>query len=95
MTGILVATKDPHPEIMETAFKALRDGMPAMNSLLSNGGFREYLIAQLVETLGNSAMAELSLQALLEFVRNYFPCIQSNYMNVFLSRTAPILQNPQ
>ena len=36
LTGILMAVKDAHPEIVETAFKALRDGMPAMSDVMKN-----------------------------------------------------------
>ena len=36
MTGILMAVKDSHPDIVETAFKALRDGMPAMSDVMKN-----------------------------------------------------------
>ena len=36
LTGILMAVKDSHPDIVETAFKALRDGMPAMSDVMKN-----------------------------------------------------------
>ena len=33
LTGILMALKNDHPEIVETAFKALRDGMQAISPI--------------------------------------------------------------
>jgi len=35
-----MALKDPHPDIVETAFKALRDGMPAMTAIMGVNQFR-------------------------------------------------------
>ena len=51
LTGILVGVKDSHPEIAETAFKALRDGMGSVSSIMKNVQYREYLITQIAEAI--------------------------------------------
>jgi hypothetical protein len=48
-----MGVRDSHPSIAETAFKALRDGIPAVASVMKNGQYREYLIAQIAEAISN------------------------------------------
>ena len=44
----MLGIKDTHAEIIEIAFKALRDGLPAMKDILANPQYSEYLISQVL-----------------------------------------------
>jgi hypothetical protein len=48
--------KDTHPEIAETAFKALRDGIAGVAGILKNAQYRDYLIAQIAEAINSKSM---------------------------------------
>lgn len=93
LTGILMGTKDSHPEIAETAFKALRDGLPAMSGIMKNPQYREYLMSQIVESIKAKNFLEYCIQALTELIRSYYSLLQTNYIETFAQHLAPILQD--
>lgn len=85
--------KDSHPEIAETAFKALRDGLPSMTGIMKNSQYREYLISQIVEAITANNFLEYCLQSLIEFVRCYYVLLQPQYIDVIAKHILPIMQN--
>lgn len=65
LVSILTGVRDTNLEIVETAFKALRDGLPAMNKIMQNPQFREYLLSQLIEAIAKKHFLDYCVQALL------------------------------
>ena len=55
-TGTLLGVTDTHPDIAETAFKALRDGIAGVAGILKNAQYRDYLIAQIAEAINSKSM---------------------------------------
>lgn len=93
LTGIFMGVKDPHPETSEIAFKALRDGLPAMTSIMKNLQVREFLISQLADALNNKHNTDYALQALIEFVKYNFPLLLPQYVEGLANIIEPILRN--
>jgi importin subunit beta-1 len=90
-TAIMLALKDGHPETVETAFRALRDGMSAFSSVLRHPQFREYLISQMAEALKGRCFVESALQCLIEFVKGYYCLLQPPYVEVLATFIQPFL----
>lgn len=88
-----MGVKDSHPEIAETAFKALRDGIPAMGLSLKEQSVREFLISQIVEAINKKSFVDYCLQALGEFVRCNYSLLNQQYVDVMAKYTLPIMQD--
>lgn len=93
LTGILMGVKDSHPEIAETAFKALRDGLSAMSSSMKSQSVLEYLISQIMEAVMKRHFLDYCLQALTEIVRCYYSLLNPQYVEVIAKHLLPILQD--
>jgi hypothetical protein len=95
LTGILVALRDSHPDIVEIAFKALRDGLPAMNGIIKSQECRVYLISQLVDAIERKSFVDYSIQGLEEFIKCYFSLLEPNYVTILANCISKIMANPQ
>jgi hypothetical protein len=47
VSGILLGVKEPNHDIIEIAFKALRDGLPSVRGVMENQSYRDFLIMQI------------------------------------------------
>ena len=95
LTGILVGVKDSHSEISETAFKALRDGISSVTSIMKNVQYREFLITQIAEAIRSKKFVEYGLQCLIEFIKYNFGFMAPNYVEGFAHLIDPFLTNPK
>ena len=95
LSGILLGVKDKNSDITETAFRALREGIPSILELLKNNQYRDFLMTQIADAVRSGHMVDEGLQCLIEYVKHTFYLMTENYMQAFSTLMDPFLTNPR